>query len=502
MAEIWVATDEVLDRQVAVKMMRPELTTEPAIVERFRREALAAARLSHPAIVAVFDTVGDAGDEAVIMELVAGRTLRDELHDHGRLPVADVVRIGMELCGALEAAHASGIVHRDLKPSNVLLATDGRILLTDFGIAKAMGTPPDLTGDDLMMGTAKYLSPEQVRGEPLDGRSDLFALGVVLYECLTGQVPFEGANDSATALARLQRDAFPPRTLRPGIPRALDDLVQRLLSREVGGRPADAAEARGALQRLQVAVADETGMIDVRDVTPVHGIGPAYRAGGPPTPSAGRRIPASLRSERRWLVPVVIIVLVAIAVGTAGVLLGRTDAGEGLLRAARGETEVTRPATAGTTTATAVATPVTIGTVGEFDPAPGDGREHPELLRNLLDADPTSVWTTENYRSRDIAGKPGVGLIVQLTGPASGMSLVISSPTSGWVAQVFVSTSSAAALAGWGKPAATVSVKQATTTVPLGAGPGRFVLLWITSLSDAAPRYQVAIANLALAASN
>src|SRR4051794_25190429 len=222
MAEVWVATDIVLDRQVAVKMLKPALAADTRLVERFRREAVAVARLSHPSIVAVFDTVHDGDVEAVVMELVPGETLRQHLDRVGRLPIGETISIGIAIADALTEAHRARIVHRDIKPGNVLLDPEGRVLLTDFGIAKALQQTDDITSDDLLMGTAKYLSPEQVLGLPVDSRADLYSLGIVLYECLSGQPPFQADTDAATAMARLQRDPVPVRKLRPGVPRALD----------------------------------------------------------------------------------------------------------------------------------------------------------------------------------------------------------------------------------------------------------------------------------------
>ena len=161
------------------------------------------ARLSHPSIVAVFDTVADGDVEAVVMELVPGDTLRQRLDAVGRLPIGLTIQIGIAIADALTAAHRSRIVHRDIKPGNVLLDPEGRILLTDFGIAKALQHNDDVTSDDVLMGTAKYLSPEQVLGLPVDSRADLYSLGVLLYECLAGQPPFVADTQAATAMARL-----------------------------------------------------------------------------------------------------------------------------------------------------------------------------------------------------------------------------------------------------------------------------------------------------------
>jgi len=215
-----VATDVVLDRQVAVKVLKAALADDPVVVERFRREAVAAAGLNHPYIVSIFDTVEDGGQEAVVMELVPGSSLRALLDENGSLGVDETLVIGRAVAAALDHAHQAGLVHRDVKPGNVLVTPEGRVKLTDFGIAKALeNRHDDLTAENVMMGTAKYLSPEQVLGFPLDGRADLYSLGLVLYECLTGRAPFSGGTDGAIAVAACNairpRSAGSARPCRP-----------------------------------------------------------------------------------------------------------------------------------------------------------------------------------------------------------------------------------------------------------------------------------------------
>ena len=220
MAEVWLATDISLDRKVALKWLKPSLATDPVVAERFRREAIAVAGLTHPNIVAVHDVFEDGGRQAVVMQLVDGKSLRQLLDVQTRLSPELTIHIGTCVAAALDAAHRAGFVHRDVKPGNILVTADGRVLLTDFGIAKGLDTSgDDLTSDNVMMGTAKYLSPEQVRGRKLDGRADLYSLGLVLYECLAGRVPFLGETDADTALARLQRDPTDLGRLRPTLPR-------------------------------------------------------------------------------------------------------------------------------------------------------------------------------------------------------------------------------------------------------------------------------------------
>ncbi len=294
MAEVWLATDELLTRQVAVKLLKPTLAADPVIAERFRREAVAVAQLTHPNVVAIYDTVDEGGRQAVVMQYVPGRSLRQLLDDERKLSPERTIQIGAAVAAALGAAHDAGLVHRDVKPGNILITPEGRVLLTDFGIAKAVSGEGDLTSDNVMMGTAKYLSPEQVRGRRLDGRADLYSLGLVLYECLAGRVPFQADTDAATALARLQRDPTPLLRLRPTLPAGLVELIHRLLARNPDDRPASSPAVQATLERIltHANAIDETGAmpppVPVLPIPPRAATGAAIGApAGPLTPGRG-----------------------------------------------------------------------------------------------------------------------------------------------------------------------------------------------------------------------
>ncbi len=253
MAEVWLGADEVLGRQVALKLLHPNLAHDRTFVERLQREAVAVARINHPGIVAVFDTVNDAGYEAVVMEYVPGQNLRQLLDSRGRLEIDETILLGSSLADALNAAHDAGIVHRDVKPGNVLLTPEGRVKLTDFGIATAMLAVDELSDQGILLGTAKYVAPEQVQGHLVDGRTDLYSLAIVLYECLTGAVPFDGPDERSVALARLRQPAPPLRRLRPDAPPELDHLLATTLRSRPGDRPATAAIFGAALNRIPLA---------------------------------------------------------------------------------------------------------------------------------------------------------------------------------------------------------------------------------------------------------
>jgi serine/threonine-protein kinase len=245
MATVWRARDQVLGRDVAVKILSPQYAADPRFAARFEREARHAAQLSHPRLVTVFDCGIDNGTAFIVMELAAGRTLRQILDDAGILPPGQAVEIAAAVCEGLEVAHAAGLVHRDIKPANIVVS-DGEVKILDFGIARADGTAGG-TRTLGVLGTVAYLSPEQASGRPARRQSDLYSLGCVLFEMLTGEPPFTA--DSAVGLAHrhVHDDPGPPSARRPGVPEQLDRITTRLLAKDPAARPASAAATRADL---------------------------------------------------------------------------------------------------------------------------------------------------------------------------------------------------------------------------------------------------------------
>lgn len=499
MAEVWEGLDEVLARPVAVKVLLPHLARDEAFVQRFRREAVAAARLSHPHIVALFDTCSDDGTEAIVMELVRGPTLREALDREGQLPPLRVMAIGAQVADALEHAHNGGLVHRDVKPGNILLSDDGRVLVADFGIAKAAEAASDLTEVGQIVGTAKYLSPEQVEGKGLDARSDVYSLGIVLYEALCGRAPFVADNPTATALARLTTTPLSPRQIRAGIPRALEDAIVKAMARQPDDRHHSAAALREALLAVDPSVQD----LDVGDATSARHLdatsaGTAAPVSHPVTPPTG--VVAFARQERSWIVPTVLIAIVAGTVGLVGALLGQTEVGQDLFEAVRpGPRAASEDTGDDGNEGSATADVVIAGPATSFDPRPGDGRENDGRLGALTDDDPDTSWSSERYDTRGLGGlKDGVGVVVPLADVAALDRLEVDSPTAGWAASAYVTDGLPGDLAGWGEPVDQADDIDGSVTFDLGGAEGRHVLLWFTDVGDGSvgSRFSVEISEL------
>ncbi|HJV05434.1 MAG TPA: protein kinase, partial [Actinomycetota bacterium] len=246
MAQVYRATDRVLGRTVAVKVLSRRFSEDRRFVARFRREAQASAGLNHPHVVSVFDTGSHDGVHYIVMEYVEGETLGAILAREGPLPLDRAARIAADVAEALESAHRQGLVHRDVKPGNVMIDRQGRVKVVDFGIARA-AADDTLTQTGTVLGTASYLSPEQARGDRVDARSDVYSLGCVLYEMVTGRTPFAADSSVAMAFRHVNEEPRPPSELRPEVPAELDAVVMRALEKEPDHRFRSAAEMRGAL---------------------------------------------------------------------------------------------------------------------------------------------------------------------------------------------------------------------------------------------------------------
>jgi len=470
MAEVWEAGDEVLGRPVAIKVLHPQFASDATIRARFQVEAVAAARLVHPTIVSIYDTVEVDGRDAIVMELVRGRTLREFLDERGRLEPIEVIHIGEEVSVALAVAHRAGVIHRDIKPGNILLGDDGRVIVTDFGIAKLLDEP-DLTRTAQLLGTVKYLAPEQVEGGPVDGRTDIYALGAVLYEALCGEPPFRAETPAALALARMHRDPVRPSTRVRDVPADLDATIMRALSRPPIDRFETANDLRAALASTRLDVPADAARTGAASATP-----------------SGRSSDGSHRTRGRSGIVIAAIIVAALVV--IALLVANTSAGRELF------SEST------TTTTEAAPAAVAISSTHSFDPSDRNGGlENEDAARSATDADALTAWSTDEYATRTFGNlKTGVGLVVDLTERASIAAVRIDSPTRDWSVEIRVADGSPSVLADWGPVVGSATTIDRGVTIDLHGTTGDSILVWITDLGSGPP-FRATITDILVTAS-
>jgi serine/threonine-protein kinase len=315
MASVYLARDGELERPVAIKVLAEHLADTPDFHDRFLREARLAAQLSHPNIVQVFDVGEDDGRPFIVMECVEGATLADEMKERGKLEPAEVVDLALQICGGLEHAHAAGLVHRDIKPQNLLLRADGTVKIADFGIARAAETTR-LTQIGSVLGTAAYLSPEQALGEDVTAVADIYSLGCVLYELLTGRTPYLFETLPELVVKHREESIAPVREVRPDVPERLEAAVMHALARNPDYRPDSAA---ALAEELAIASPDpptrplpQTSGVDATEV-----LGSPTQTETRPIERAPRRELPLPRDRRWWLLLAAVAAAVAIAVGIA-----------------------------------------------------------------------------------------------------------------------------------------------------------------------------------------
>ncbi|MGD9571011.1 MAG: protein kinase [Thermoleophilia bacterium] len=462
MAAVWSATDTLLGRTVAVKRLHAGLLADEEHAERFRREAVLVARLSHPNLVHLLDRGEDADGPYLVMELVEGENLKTRIRREGPLDPEEAARICGQVAKALSYAHSQGIVHRDIKAQNVLLSPDGGVKLADFGIARLIeGEEGEaLTRTDMLLGSADYLSPEQADGRPVDARTDVYSLGIVLYECLTGALPFTGEGFVAVAMKHCSEPLPDPRAARPDLPEWIALCAMRAAAKEPDERYPDAARMAAALQDRDAGTA----------VMPALAGAGRASGGGDGGDTERRRRPGG----RRWLWVVATVVLLG-AAGAAGLLLA--PGGDG------------GPAAPSTV-------PLTLSAVRDYDPQ-GDGFENPGERGFVTDPDPATAWCTEPYQgSPDFGGlKAGVGLILRLTAPATATEMVLASTPAGASFQVLGEL-----MGDQREVLAEATTTGASQVVPLASRqPYQSYVLWFTSLADdGAGGYQACVGQVQL----
>jgi tRNA A-37 threonylcarbamoyl transferase component Bud32 len=470
MSTVYRAFDVTLERPVAIKLLHREIASDSDQIERFRREARAVAQLSHPHIVTVIDAGEDDGRPYIVFELVAGETLKERIKRMGRLPIGEAVAYALEIARALGAAHQRNIVHRDVKPQNVLIDAEGRAKVTDFGIARSLDDE-GLTADGRVLGTTDYVAPEQAMGHECTAQSDLYSLGVVLYEMLTGEVPFKGENQVAVAMKHV-REALPDvRSRRPEVSAALAAVIDRATAKDLRHRYASDAEF----------IADLEDVLALETARAGSATGEATSVLRTLPPRARRRLP--LRVVHPGWLALGALVAVAAAAGVAVLLSGQTGRGTGTQGASkpRGLSAVSLSQTSAT----------------DYDPyGTGSTGEHSRERGLAVDRDLSTFWSTERYEG-GLGSKPGVGIYVDAKPGVAARSLQIRTPEPGFTAAVYAARSGPPQdISGWTvvAPARTVTEQSQRFDLATRGRSYRYYLVWLTKV----PAGQVKISEIYL----
>ncbi|MEO9175970.1 MAG: serine/threonine-protein kinase [Gaiellales bacterium] len=504
MSAVWLARDDVLDRDVAVKMLHIRRLESAEAVERFEREARTLASLTHAGIVTVIDRGDDQGRPFIVFEYVRGRDLRERIADEGRLPLQDVLAIGEQVADALAYAHARGVIHRDVKPHNILLTQDGQPKLNDFGIARVL-EQPGLTMDGRVLGTGDYLAPEQAAGEAPDARADVYALGVLLYHALCGEVPYHA--ESFLETARLHASAPIPsvRDVRPELPERLDEIVQRALAKQPEDRYPDCGALRDELHALSVELRGTDEDTDEYARVPRE---PTVLATGfrlPPPLPLGQLSTIPTPPRRGLRIASIALLILVLALG--GVVAAYIFHAQGSSDAATTTAPTTGPSTqpVGTTPSTPAkpppAKPLVLSAATSYDPQ-GDGSESQYLTPLAIDADPTTAWKTETYKSSvdDLAGKQGVGLVLDAGQAVRATTLRLVTLEPGWQGRIFSTRAGTipAQITGWTTISSVFTMNTTARTIALSGPPARFFLIWITKLTGQPGDWSASIATASL----
>src|SRR3954454_5413575 len=450
MSTVYCALDTLLERHVALKVLHPHYGGDEEYVERFRREARSVAQLSHPNVVTVIDRGNSDGQQYIVFEYVDGESLKELVDRTGPLPCRRAIELALQIAEALAFAHQHGLVHRDVKPQNVLITQDGDAKVTDFGIARSLDVEHGVTQTGTVLGTSNYLSPEQARGQTVSPATDVYSLGVVLYEMLTGEVPFPGENFVAVAMKHINDE--PPSLLekRHDVPMRLAGAVDRALAKDPAHRfpsmDVFAVELRACLAELAAPDAERTFIAP----SPVLRASPPHRARAP-------------RRRSRWPLYVFLLLVAAAAIAAGIYSVGGSS----------GDKSGT---SSGGSKATGAA--VTLTGARAYDPS-GDNSEHDAAAPNATDGNAATYWDTEHYQGG--LAKPGVGLVLDAGSAQTLSSITVQSTTPGFTAEI---------LAGNTLGSSTMKVDSSkhsvgsSTTFSLGGAKARYYIVWITDLGS------------------
>ena len=457
MSDVFRARDTQLDRRIAIKILHRRLAGDPEYLERFRREARAVARLSHPNIVTVIDRGEDDGQQFIVFEHVDGENLKEFVQRSGRLPVRRALELTLAVADGLAFAHRQGLVHRDVKPQNVLLSREGEVKVTDFGIARSLEVEHGVTQTGTVLGTGEYLAPEQASGKPVSPATDVYSLGVVLWEMLAGEVPFDGENFVAVALRHVNEPLPDLREVRPDVSPRLAAVVDRALAKDPAHRfPSMVALA----QELRACLAEAEG----EAVPPPFEDDAARTLVTRPAPASVPHVRLRRRSRRQPLAWALIALAVAGAAFASVVLLGGASHRRG------------GPGGGGGGGGSAVQ----LRGITDYDPQ-GDGGELSSTAPRATDGSQSTYWATETYNTQDWGRlKNGLGLVLDAGRSVKLSQLTVTTPTfgSGFTARVEVGASQAGPFT---VDSATTTV-GAKTTFSLQGKSGRYWVVWLTLL--------------------
>ncbi len=454
MSTVYLAVDETLGRHVAVKVLHGEISDQEDQLERFRREARAVAQLSHPNLVGVIDAGEEGGRPFIVFEYVPGQTLKQRITSEGRLPLDEATAYAIEIGRGLQAAHQARLVHRDVKPQNVLIDPEGRAKITDFGIALSLESH-GLTATGRVLGTTDYVSPEQAMGREIDPRTDVYSLGILLYEMLTGEVPFRAETQVGVAMKHVNETVPNVQRRRPDASAVLAAAVEKATAKEPRDRYRDMNAFLGDLEHaLEVEVARAGGATG--EATSVLDSVPEKR----------RRI-----LTRRRISWVGVLLLIA-AAGTAIAIAA--------LSGSEGPSQEAPPESSG-------GEPLAIASATDYDPS-GDEEEHSEETGLAIDGSPSTAWSTEEYTAGlEGAAKDGVGLYVDAGTSVTPSQMALRTGGGSWTFEVYGSNlkSPPSEIAGWGAPLTSELTAEPKQTVDLDTSePNRYFLIWITGVED------------------
>jgi serine/threonine-protein kinase len=467
MSTVYRAFDTVLERQVAIKLMHREIAGDSDQLERFRREARAVAQLNHPHVVGVIDA-GEEGEEDgfttpyIVFEYVEGETLKERIRRNGQLPVAESIAYAIEIARALGAAHEHQIVHRDVKPQNVLIDEEGAAKVTDFGIARTLHQE-GLTADGRVLGTTDYVSPEQALGHAVSGQSDLYSLGIVIFEMLTGDVPFKGENQIAVAMKHVREELPDVQVRRPEVSAALAAALDRATAKELDRRYPHAHAMIADLEQVLAIETARHGQVTGEATAVLRSLPSETR----------KRLPLRARRSTKALLGLVLVAVV-VSAGLALLAANQTERGTGKRSGA----------SAGPGQPQDVA--LKQRAPADFDPIGGDG-EHAEQTSALVDGVPSSTWSTESYENGDLQ-KAGVGVVIDAAPGVAARLLEIRTPTPGFEVTIYVARTSipqaAPPAGGWTRVSREAVVVRENEKIELDTARNRFrrYLVWITKL--------------------